>query len=75
MRDRNTQKQLWTDLKFVERLEKIKAKRLIGGQPVKNLGQLTKEMLACPSFQELEKELLGANEIKGQIRIKLDKTL
>ena len=58
MPERNKQKQIWSDIEFAKKLEEIKAKRLLVGKPVNNLGQLTKEMLACPSFQDLEKELL-----------------
>jgi hypothetical protein len=43
-KERNTQKQIWTDREFADRLEKIKAKRLILGRPIKNMGELTKEM-------------------------------
>lgn len=71
-RERNKQKQLWSDKEFVERLEKIKAQRLLQGKPVKNLGVLTKEMLACPSFKAVEDELIN-KEIKESLRIKLDK--
>jgi len=72
MRDRNKQRQLWSDKEFVERLEKIKAHRLIQGKPVKNLGELTKEMLKCPSFKDVESELIN-KEIKASLKIKLDK--
>lgn len=72
MSDRNKQKQLWSDKEFIERLEKIKAERLLKGQPVKNLGVLTKEMLRCPSFTEVEKELLE-QQVKVELAIKLDK--
>lgn len=72
-RERNKQKQIWSDEEFIERLKKIKAQRLINGLPVKNIGQLTKEMLQCPSFKELEKELVNINKIKLEVKIKLDK--
>lgn len=72
MRDRNNQKQLWSDKEFVERLERIKAYRLLQGKPIKNLGELTKEMLQCPSFKDLEQELIN-KEIKNTLKIKLDK--
>ena len=71
--ERNRQKQLWSDKKFIEALEKIKAMRLLSGKPVKNLGILTKEMLECPSFKELEKELVERSKVRDTLRIKLDK--
>ena len=72
-RDRNKQKQIWSDKEFADRLERIKAKRLLLGFPVKTLGQLTKEMLQCPSFDNLEKELIERIHMKSNIKIKLDK--
>ena len=72
MSHRNKQKQLWSDEEFIKRLERIKAERLLNGKPVKNLGVLTKEMLKCPSFKEVEKELLE-QQIKVDLAIKLDK--
>lgn len=71
--DRNTQKQLWSDRKFIDWLETVKAKKLLEKNPVNNLGQLTKQMLECPSIKQLEKELVGAREFKDQIRIRLDR--
>jgi hypothetical protein len=61
-KERNNQKQVWTDKDFAERLEKIKAKRLIMGKPVNNLGDLTKEMLRMPAFEDLEKQLLNLDK-------------
>jgi len=72
MRERNKQKQLWSDKEFVDKLERIKAQRLLQGNPVKNLGELTKEMLKCPSFQDVERELIE-QDIKTNLKIKLDK--
>lgn len=72
-KERNTQKQIWTDREFAERLEKIKAKRLISGRPIKNTGELTKEMLKMPAFEDLEKQLLEIDKaISKKIGIKFD---
>lgn len=72
-KERNTQKQIWTDREFAERLEKIKAKRLISGRPIKNTGELTKEMLKMPAFEDLEKQLLELDKaISKKIGIKFD---
>ena len=69
---RNKQKQLWSDLEFVNILERVKAERLLKGNPVKNLGQLTKEMMKCPSFKPLVEELKNTKLMVG-IEIRLDK--
>lgn len=72
-KERNTQKQIWTDREFAERLEKIKAKRLIAGKPIKNTGELTREMLRMPAFEDLEKQLLEIDKaISKKIGIKFD---
>ena len=73
-KERNTQKQIWTDREFAERLEKIKAKRLIMGKPVNNLGDLTKEMLKMPAFEDLEKQLLNLDKQVSR-GIKFDESL
>jgi len=58
MGDRKNQKVLWSDKEFIQILEKVKAQRLLNGNPVKNLGQLTKEMKECKSFNTLIEELI-----------------
>lgn len=68
---RNKQKQIWSDLDFIDKLEKIKAKRLLNNNPVKNMGQLTKEIIKCPSFETLERELIDFG--KKNSLIKFDK--
>jgi len=71
-RERNKQKQIWSDIEFVNTLEKIKARRLLAGlPPFKNLGQITKELVKCPSFEKVAKELIEKE--RNYIKIKLDK--
>lgn len=62
---------LWVDKEFKKKLEKIKAERLLNDIPVGNLGNLTREMLECPSFPNIEKELVEVK--KAKVRIALDK--
>ncbi len=71
-KSRNKQKQLWSDPNFINILEKVKAQRLLNGNPVNNLGQLTKEIQQCPSFKLVLEELKNTNLVVG-IEIKLDK--
>ena len=73
MKNRQENKQLWANRKFIDKLNEIKAKRLLRGKPVNNLGQLTKEMMKCPSFKKLEEELLSSKEL--QSLIKFDKKI
>lgn len=77
MSKRNNQKQLWADIEFVERLEDIRAKRRLVGKPINNIGELTKEIVNCRAFKELEDEILslgasGFKKNKMNINIKLD---
>jgi len=72
MRDRNRQKQIWSDAEFVKTLEQIKARRILAGlPPYKNIGQITKEMVKCPSFEQVAKELIEKE--RRYMKIKLDK--
>jgi len=72
MRDRNTERMLWSDQKFVEELLNIQATRQLNGNKAKSLAQITKEMQECPSFEKLKKELENIN-LKNMLDIKLDK--
>jgi len=73
MAERNRRKQMWSDKDFIEKLEKIKAQRVLNNKPPKSITQLTKEMLQCPSFPQLEKEMVqDLKDIKINIKIKLD---
>ena len=69
MRDRNNQQQVWCDKEFAMELKKIMAKKLLNGTSVKNVGQLTKEILNTPSWKKILKELV---ESKQQFQIKMD---
>lgn len=71
MRDRNKQRMLWSDKDFVKELERIQAKRLLNGNKVNNLGQLTGEIIKCPSYDQLKKELESFQ--RNILGIKLDK--
>ena len=72
MSNRNKQKQIWTDQEFKRKLEEIQARRLLNKTPVKNIAQLTKEILKCASFNQIEKELINFN-LEKELEIKLDK--
>jgi hypothetical protein len=78
MSSRTNQRQIWADAEFVKRLENIKAKRTLMGKPVKNVGDLTKELAHCRSFEDLEDEVLGFDKKqkeKMNIRIRFDGSL
>ncbi|GAG53844.1 unnamed protein product [marine sediment metagenome] len=70
MNNRNNQKQIWSDENFKKKLEEIQARRLLNGNPVKNIAQLTKEILTCPSFNQIEEELINFEKV---LVIKVDK--
>ena len=74
---RKNQKQIWSDRDFAVKLDQINAKRLLLGKPSLSTHQLTKKMLECESFMDLEFELLNENSRKKSkrvdFRIKFDK--
>ena len=73
---RKDQDVIWADKMFKERLKDIKAKRQLNGNPVNNIGELTREMLDLKSFELLEKELLKTKRIKkSYLRMRIDKKL
>jgi len=69
------QKYVWVDKLFKKRLEMIRAKsELEGSCRFNNLGEITKKMLEAPSFEQVEREILGLNK-REKTSLKLDKRL
>lgn len=68
--DRNKQSQIWADINFKLRLKKIKAQLSLKGID-KSMGAITKDMINCPSFEQVEKEILNIE--KKAIGLRLDK--
>lgn len=64
MSSRNKQKQVWSDELFVRKLEEIKAKRQLLGIPVRNTGDLTREIAMSDAWKKLEEELLKCDPLK-----------
>ena len=74
-RDRNHQKQIWTDPDFAKTLTKLKAKLLLKNGSEISIAQLTKKILQCKTWEKLEQELINIDvDIQG-LRIKTDKRL
>lgn len=65
------------DREFLERLEKIRAKRILNNKPIKSIRALTKEMIKTNSFQLLEEELINFddNMMRLNFNIKFDKNI
>lgn len=68
---RKQQKQLWVDADFISWLKKLKAKKELDGEEIKNLGELTKQIINTPAITDVEKQLLKDQNI-ASIKIKLD---
>jgi len=68
---RKKQKQLWVDEEFVCWLKRLKAKKELDGEEVKNLGELTRQIVNTPAIDDIEKQLLTNKEITD-IKIRLD---
>lgn len=71
MVERNKRKQIWADKNFVLELEKIKARSVLEGKPIRSIPNLTKEIIETESFKDVVKEIL--NDTKIQLNIKFDK--
>lgn len=68
---RKKQKQLWVDEEFINWLKKLRAKKELDGEPINNLGELTKQMLGTQAIAEVERQMLKDQKI-ADIKIKLD---
>ena len=60
-KERNSQKQAWLDNGFVDRLEKLQAKKRLQGKKV-SLGDLTKELIQTATWEKLELEILNTDK-------------
>jgi|TARA_Y100000310_G_scaffold15342_2_gene15416 hypothetical protein len=68
---RKNQINTWVDKDFKQFLEKVRAKKILAGEDVKNLGQITGEMMRTEAIKELERQLLK-NQKKDLIKLKMD---
>jgi len=75
MRDRNKQKQIWSDPEFAKMLKKVKAKILLKNGSEVSIAQLTKRILQCKKWEELEQELISIDVKIPGLKIKLDRRL
>ena len=74
-RDRNRQKQIWSDPEFAKTLMKVKAKILLKNGSEVSIAQLTKKILQCETWEKLEQELINIDVKMSGLKIKLDKRL
>ena len=68
---RKNQENVWVDKKFKTVLEQIKARKVLAGEKVENLGQITEQMVNTPAFKDVEAQLIK-NE-KLVMDLKMDK--
>ena len=71
-RERNLQKQIWTDPEFKKTLMRVKAKILLKNGNDISIAKLTRKILQCGTWEKLEQELINI-DIKPGLKIKLDK--
>ena len=69
---RRHQSQLWVDMDFMKKLNEIKAKKMLKGDKINSLGDLTKEIINCPSFKQVEDDMLNKS---FERRLKFDQLL
>ena len=68
-----TQKQVWLDVNFADKLEKLQAKKRLIGEKV-SLGELTKELISLELWNDLENEVLKKDRqiTRMGLKIKFD---
>ncbi len=70
--DRNTQKQQWINKKFNEKLMEIQGFAQAQEKRRVPIAEITERMLKCPSFKDVEREIMET-QAKINLKIKLDK--
>jgi hypothetical protein len=68
---RKNQINTWVDKNFKDWLEKMKAKKVLCGEKIDNLGQITEEILNLPALKELENQLIK-NKTKELVKLQMD---
>lgn len=71
-KDRNNQKQQWLNRKFNEKLLEMQGIMQYQEKRKVPIAEVTERMLKCPSFKDVEKELIET-QAKINLKIKLDK--
>ncbi len=71
--NRKNQVNTWVDKEFKRFLEEMKAKKIIAGEPIDNLGQITEQMMKTQAMKDLEQQLMNNKENLELIKIKMDK--
>lgn len=66
---RKTQDNVWVDKEFKKILEKIKAKKVLAGEKVDNLGQITEQMIKTPAFKDVEAQLIKNEKLAMEIKM------
>ena len=60
---------------FKRKLDEIQRKIMMAQGQKKSLREITTEIISSPSFDEIEREIIKAGNIKMDIKIKLDRRL
>lgn len=68
---RRSQKQIWVDEEFLKWLKKLKAMKELDGEEIKNMGELTRQVVNTNAIKDVEKQLLKDQNI-ASIKIKID---
>lgn len=67
---RREQKNLWVDKDFLNWLKSLKAKKMLNGEEINNLGELTKLIVKTEAISDVENQIL--NNKMNNLRIKID---
>ena len=72
----NKRRQLWADLVFATKLDEIKLKCKMNGRNVNTIAELTKMIVECDQFKEIENEILSGKLRKNkELRFRYDGNL
>jgi hypothetical protein len=71
-RNRNNQKQQWLNRKFNDKLLELQGIAQAQMKRKVPIAEITEKMLKCPSFKDVEKEIIES-QAKINLKIKLDK--
>lgn len=68
---RKNQRMAWVHEDFIRKLEEIRAKKILNGDYVRSIGDLTKEIAHCDSFMSIEDEILKKKGRMTQLNAKI----
>ena len=66
---------LQVDPKFKEKLDQIQKKIMMAKGEKKSLREITNDIISSPLFDDIEKSIVKAGDIKLDLRVRMDRRL